>query len=208
MNNIKFPSQLLENAIDHFSQLPGIGRKTAFRLVFFLMRKSEEQVYAFTEALLRLKKDSKYCKICNSISDTEVCSICSDSSRDPSIVCVVETVKEVISIETTGQFNGLYHVLGGLISPIDGVGPSDLSIEMLENRIAQNKIKELVLALSPTPEGDTTAFYLFRKLEKYGITFTTIARGIPIGDEIEYTDTITLGNSITHRVPFNYQNKL
>ncbi|MCX7987192.1 MAG: recombination mediator RecR [Bacteroidales bacterium] len=204
MTNHSYPSKLLEEAVEQFSRLPGIGRKTAFRLVFHLLRRPVDEVDSFSHAIVQLRKNVKYCKQCNSISDDEICMVCADHSRDQSVVCVVESIKEVISIEATGQFSGVYHVLGGLISPIDGVGPSDLSIELLESRLSSGTIKELILALSPTPEGDTTAFYLFRKFEKYSLTFTTIARGIPIGDEIEYTDSLTLGKSILHRVPFGY----
>lgn len=204
MNTFTYPSRLLEEAVEQFAKLPGIGQKTAFRLVFHLLRRPVGEVEAFSQAIERLRKEVKYCHRCNSITDTELCPICTDRTRDNSVVCIVESIKEVISIEATGQYRGLYHVLGGVISPIDGIGPSDLSIDLLERRLAEGGIRELVLALSPTPEGDTTAFYIFRKFEKYGPSFTTIARGIPIGDEIEYTDTLTLGKSIAHRVPFGY----
>lgn len=202
MSTFSYPSRLLEDAVEQFAKLPGIGQKTAFRLVFHLLRRPVAEVEAFSQSIERLRKEVKYCQRCNSISDTEVCYVCSDSSRDNTVICVVESIKEVISIEATGQYRGLYHVLGGVISPIDGIGPSDLSLDLLERRLVQGGIRELILALSPTPEGDTTAFYIYRKFEKFGIIFTTIARGIPIGDEIEYTDTLTLGKSITHRVPF------
>jgi len=204
MSSFSYPSRLLEEAVDQFAKLPGIGQKTAFRLVFYLLRQPVGEVEAFSQAIDRLRKEVKYCQRCNSISDTELCSVCSDHTRDTSVVCVVESIKEVISIEATGQYRGLYHVLGGVISPIDGIGPSDLSIDLLERRLSEGGIRELILALSPTPEGDTTAFYVFRKFEKLGLNFTTIARGIPIGDEIEYTDTLTLGKSIVHRIPFGY----
>ncbi len=204
MSYQSYPSQLLEEAVEQFAKLPGIGRKTAFRLVLHLLRRPAEEVKIFTGAIDRLIQEVKYCKICNNISDTEVCPICSDNRRLKHVICVVESVKDVISIENTGQYNGLYHVLGGIISPIDGIGPSDLNIDNLEKRIENGNIQELIMALSPTAEGDTTSFYIYRKFEKYNITFTTIAKGIAIGDELEYADVVTLGRSIVNRIPFGH----
>jgi recombination protein RecR len=203
-----YPSQLLEEAVDQFAKLPGIGQKTAFRLVLYLLRQPEEDVLAFSNAIIHLRSEIKYCRYCNNLSDSDECQICKDKTRDRSTVCVVESVKDVISIEATGQYHGIYHVLGGVISPIDGIGPSDLKIDNLESRIAEGEVRELILALSPTAEGDTTAFYIYRKFEKFKISITTIARGVPIGDELEYTDSITLGKSIINRIPFGINNSM
>jgi len=195
-------SSLLENAVQEFSKLPGIGRKTALRLVLHLLKKEKHEVEAFGNALIQLRREIVYCKVCHNISDTEVCHICSNTSRDNSIICVVESIKDVLSIENTQQFRGLYHVLGGVISPMDGVGPADLQIESLINRVQSGDVNEVILALSTTMEGDTTNFFLFRKLTVIDIKITTIARGISIGDELEYTDEVTLGRSILNRVEF------
>ncbi|HEY9543883.1 recombination mediator RecR [Prevotella sp.] len=198
----KYPSALLEKAVSEFAKLPGVGRKTALRLVLFMLKRSENEVDAFSEAILRVKQDIKYCKVCHNISDTDVCPICGDKRRDGSVVCVVENVQDVMAIENTQQFRGLYHVLGGVISPMDGVGPGDLEIDSLVDRVAEGQIKEVILALSSTMEGDTTSFYISRKLSSFGIKMSAIARGISVGNELEYTDEVTLGRSILNRTPF------
>ncbi|HMM17128.1 MAG: recombination mediator RecR [Petrimonas sp.] len=206
--NSQYPSTLLENAVNEFAKLPGIGRKTALRLVLHLLRQEDSQVEGFAQALVTLKQEVKYCCSCHNISDNEVCGICSDKSRDASTLCVVENIREVMAIENTTQFNGLYHVLGGIISPIDGIGPSDLQITGLEERVKQGGVKEVILALSATMEGDTTNFYIFRKLHPYDVKVSIIARGVAVGDEIEYADEITLGRSILNRTPFDESYKL
>jgi len=202
MSFSEFPSSLLENAVNEFASLPGIGRKTAFRLVMYLLRKDSEEVKRFGETILRLREEIHYCKICNNISDTEICNICSDARRDKSTICVVENIQDVMAIENTRQFKGLYHVLGGIISPIDGIGPSDLKIDTLEEKVKTGDVKEIILALSTTMEGDTTNFYLYKRLGKYKIEITTLARGVAIGDELEYTDEITLGRALNNRNPY------
>ncbi|MGC3977568.1 MAG: recombination mediator RecR [Paludibacteraceae bacterium] len=202
MSQQQFSSSLLENAVNEFAKLPGIGRKTALRLVLHLLKQSENDVEVFGNAFIQLRKEIVYCKVCHNISDTEVCQICSNPSRDTATVCVVENIKDVISIENTQQYRGLYHVLGGIISPMDGVGPNDLEIESLVKRVAEEGVKEVILALSTTMEGDTTNFYIFRKLSTLDVKITTIARGIAIGDELEYADEITLGRSILNRIEF------
>ncbi|MBP1616197.1 MAG: recombination protein RecR [Bacteroidetes bacterium] len=201
--NIQYPSVLLENAVNEFSKLPGIGRKTALRLVLHLLRQETSDVEQFSSAMTILRKEVKHCRVCHNISDHDVCPICSDPRRDETTVCIVENVKEVMVIENTAQFKGLYHVLGGIISPIEGIGPSDLEIESLVSRVAEGKVKEVIFALSTTMEGDTTNFYIYKKLKPYNIKVSMIARGISIGDEIEYADEITLGRSIVNRMPFN-----
>ena len=206
--NSQYPSVLLESAVNEFAKLPGIGRKTALRLVLHLLRQEDSQVEGFARALVTLKQEVKYCRSCHNISDNEVCGICSDKSRDASTLCVVENIREVMAIENTAQFKGLYHVLGGIISPIDGVGPSDLQIAGLEERVKQGGVKEVILALSATMEGDTTNFYIFRKLHPYNVKVSIIARGVAVGDEIEYADEITLGRSILNRTPFDESYKL
>jgi len=193
---------LLENAVNEFAKLPGIGRKTALRLVLHLLKQSEHEVEVFGNSFIQLRKEIIYCKVCHNISDTEVCRICGNPSRDHETVCVVENIKDVMTIENTQQFRGLYHVLGGIISPMDGIGPSDLEIESLILRATNEGIKEVILALSTTMEGDTTNFYIFRKLAPLNVKITTIARGIAIGDELEYADEVTLGRSILNRVEF------
>lgn len=198
----QYPSQLLECAVEAFSQLPGVGRKTALRLVLHLLRQSTEDVDSFADAVIRVKHDVKYCKVCHNISDNEVCSICSDPRRDASVVCVVENIQDVMAIENTQQFHGLYHVLGGIISPMDGIGPHDLEIESLVERVEEGTVKEIILALASTMEGDTTNFYISRKLKDTGVKLSVIARGISVGDELEYTDEVTLGRSILNRTPF------
>ena len=198
----QYPSQLLERAVEAFSQLPGVGRKTALRLVLHLLRQPADEVDGFAEAIVRVKHDVKYCKVCHNISDSDVCSICSDSRRDASLVCVVENIQDVMAIENTQQFHGLYHVLGGFISPMDGVGPHDLEIDSLVKRVDEGGVKEVILALASTMEGDTTNFYLSRKLKGKNVKLSVIARGISVGDELEYTDEVTLGRSILNRTPF------
>lgn len=195
-------SNLLDNAVKEFSKLPGIGPKTSLRLVLHLLRRSREEVEQFGNAFIRLRNDIKYCKVCHNISDTDICTICADERRDGSSICVVEYIKDVISIENTQQFKGLYHVLGGVISPMDGVGPSDLAIDELMARMEAGDVKEVILALSPTMEGDTTNFYLYKKLSKFNVEITTLARGVAIGDELEYADEVTLGRSIVNRTPY------
>lgn len=201
--NQKYPSLLLENAVNEFAKLPGVGRKTALRLILHLLRQDKTVVDNFTDALSTLKHNIKYCKLCRNICDEEICPICSDKSRDTSIICVVENIKEIMAIENTMQYRGIYHVLGGIISPIDGIGPADLEIESLIERVSLGNVKEVILALSTTMEGDTTNFYIFKKLSSYNVNVSIIARGISIGDEIEYADEVTLGRSILNRTPFN-----
>jgi recombination protein RecR len=198
----EFPSRLLENAVNEFASLPGVGRKTAFRLVMNLLKRDSEEVKRFGESIIRLHSEIHYCKVCNNISDTEICSICNDEKRDRSVICVVESIQDVMAIENTRQFKGLYHVLGGIISPVDGVGPSDLKIDSLEKKIKEGGINEIILALSTTMEGDTTNYYLYKKLSRYNPVITTLARGVAIGDELEYTDEITLGRAINNRNPY------
>lgn len=198
----EYPSALFERAVGEFSKLPGIGRKTATRLVLHMLRQPVGDVDNFAEAMTRLKKEVKYCKHCYGISDTEVCPICANPLRDHSTVCVVENIQDIMAVENTMQFKGVYHVLGGVISPMDGISPSDLQIESLVKRVAEGGIKEIILALSPTMEGDTTNFYIFRKLAPYDVRLSVIARGISVGDELEYTDEVTLGRSIVNRTPF------
>lgn len=205
MTSRSFPSKLLEDAINEFASLPGIGRKTAFRLVMHLLRRDKDEVKRFGETITRLREDVCYCKICHGISDTPVCDICSDNSRDRSTICVIENVQDVMAVENTRQFRGLYHVLGGVISPVDGIGPSDLSIAKLEERVREGGIKEVILALSTTMEGDTTNFYLYKRLSQFDIEITALARGVAIGDVLEYTDEITLGQSIINRRRFSVQ---
>lgn len=204
MNN--YPSILLANAVDQFASLPGVGRKTALRLVLHLLRQSDKDVDAFASALTSLKRDVHYCRLCHNVSDLEVCPICQSHSRDKHTLCVVENVQDVMSIENTGQYNGLYHVLGGIISPMDGVGPSDLEIDSLVARIQPEGISEVILALPTTMEGDTTNFYIYRRLQNTNsptpLRISQIARGVAIGNELEYTDEITLGRSIINRIDF------
>ena len=198
----QYSSQLLERAVESFSQLPGVGRKTALRLVLHLLRQPLEDVDSFTDAVTRVRHDVKYCKVCHNISDTDICSICSDPRRDGSVVCVVENIQDVMAIENTQQYHGLYHVLGGIISPMDGIGPHDLSIDSRVERVDTGEVKEVILALASTMEGDTTNFYISRKLKDKDVKLSIIARGISVGDELEYTDEVTLGRSILNRTPF------
>lgn len=198
----QFPSLLLDRAVGEFAKLPGIGRKTALRLVLHLLKQSTEDVEAFADALTTLKHDVKYCSVCHNISDTDICPICSDHRRDSSQICVVENIRDVMAIENTMQYHGLYHVLGGLISPLDGVGPSDIEIASLVERVAAGGVTEVILALSPTLEGDTTNFFISKKLRQYHVNITVIARGISVGNELEYADEVTLGRSILKRTPY------
>ncbi len=197
-----YPSKLLEAAISEFAGLPGIGRKTALRLVLHLLKQDKSDVERFAGSILRLRKEVRHCRVCHNISDSELCTICSDQKRDHGTICVVENIRDVMSIENTRQFSGVYHVLGGIISPMDGTGPGDLNIESLVEKVSQGGIEEVVLALSTTMEGDTTNFYIYRKLNEYPVTISTIARGVAIGDELEYADEITLGRSIVNRTLF------
>lgn len=199
----KYPSVLLENAVNELASLPGVGRKTALRLALYMLRRDVSYTESFASALVALRKEVKYCRVCHNICDEEVCSICADSRRDHALVCIVENIKEVMAIENTGQFRGVYHVLGGIISPMDGVGPGDLQIDSLIQRVAWGEVKEVVLALSTTMEGDTTNFFIYRKLSGHDVKVSVIARGVSIGDEIEYADEITLGRSIVNRTSFN-----
>ena len=199
----QYPSRLLERAVQEFSQLPGIGRKTALRLVLHLLHQDADDVFQFTDAISRMKEEVKFCKVCHNISDQDVCPICSNDRRDSSTICVVENIQDVMAVENTQQFTGLYHVLGGLISPMDGIGPADLEIESLVSRVSEGHVKEVILALSSTMEGDTTNFYIFRKLAPYDVKISIIARGIAVGNELEYTDEVTLGRSILNRTPFD-----
>ena len=198
----QYPSQLLERAVSEFAKLPGIGRKTALRLVLWMLRQDHADVEQFADAVSRLKNEVKYCHVCHNISDSDTCPICSDPRRDASTVCVVENIQDVMAIENTMQFHGLYHVLGGIISPMDGIGPSDIEIESLVKRVADGGIKEVILALSPTMEGDTTNFYIYRKLAGFDVKISVIARGVAVGNELEYTDEVTLGRSIANRTLF------
>ena len=199
----KYPSQLLEKAVQEFSKLPGVGRKTALRLVLHLLRQDTDDVQQFADTIARMKQEVKHCRICHNISDSDVCPICSDARRDETTVCVVENIQDVMAVENTQQYNGLYHVLGGVISPMDGIGPADLEIDSLVDRVRTGDIKEVILALSSTMEGDTTNFYIFRKLAPFtDVRISIIARGISVGDELEYTDEVTLGRSILNRTPF------
>ena len=203
----QYPSQLLEKAVAEFSKLPGIGRKTALRLVLWMLRQEESDVVQFAEAVSQLKREVKYCHTCHNISDTDTCPICADTRRDATTVCVVESVQDVMAIENTQQFHGRYHVLGGIISPMDGIGPGDIEIDSLVKRVAEGDIQEVILALSPTMEGDTTNFYIYRKLAGYDVKISVIARGVAVGNELEYTDEVTLGRSIMNRTLFEDKDK-
>lgn len=200
--NQEYPSALLERAVNEFGKLPGIGRKTATRLVLHILRRKEEEVAAFADAIIRLKREVKYCKVCHSISDSDICPICANPQRDHGTICVVENIQDVMAVENTMQYRGIYHVLGGVISPMDGISPSDLNIDTLVDRVASGDVGEIILALSSTMEGDTTNFYIYRKLMQYDVKLSVIARGISVGDELEYADEITLGRSIVNRTPF------
>ncbi|MEC3907305.1 recombination mediator RecR [Tamlana sp. 2201CG12-4] len=199
---MEFSSKLLERAVYEMSQLPGIGKRTALRLVLHMLKQPKDQTVALVEALQSMRQDVKFCKSCHNISDVELCEICSNPNRNEDIICVVEDIRDVMAIENTSSFKGLYHVLGGKISPIDGIGPHDLNIESLVGKVKEGKVKELIFALSSTMEGDTTNFYIYKKIQGFKILTSTIARGVSVGDELEYADEITLGRSIINRIPF------
>jgi len=201
MNQL-YSSKLLENVVNEFSKLPGIGRKTALRMALHLLKQDTESVTLFSDALIRLKSEVMYCRECHNLSDTELCEICSNRDRDHSIVCVVESIRDVMSIENTLQYQGVYHVLGGVISPMEGIGPADLTVESLERKVASGIVSEVVLALSATMEGDTTNFYIYRKIQNDAVIVSTLARGLSVGDELEYADQVTLGRSIVNRMLF------
>ncbi|MFB0904040.1 MAG: recombination mediator RecR [Nonlabens sp.] len=203
---MNFSSKILEEAVDQVSQLPGIGKRTALRLVLHLMRQPEQNTDALSQALLRMRHDLNFCKDCHNVSDVEICEICASHNRDKTIVCVVEDIRDVMAIENTSQYRGLYHVLGGKISPMDGIGPQDLKVRSLVDRVKNDGVSEIIFALSPTIEGDTTNFYIFKQLDGLEVSTSTIARGISVGDELEFADEVTLGRSILHRVP--YENSL
>ncbi len=199
---MEFSSKLLEKAVSEMAQLPGIGKRTALRLVLHLLKQPTEQTQFLSQALVAMREEIKFCKSCHNISDSEVCEICANTSRDHAVICVVEDVRDVMAIENTNQFRGIYHVLGGKISPIDGVGPSQLNISSLVEKVKQREIKEIIFALSSTMEGDTTNFYIFKQIKDFNVKTSTIARGIAVGDELEYADEVTLGRSILQRIPF------
>jgi recombination protein RecR len=199
---MEFSSKLLERAVNEMAQLPGIGKRTALRLVLHLLKQPVEQTQFLTQALTAMREEIKFCKSCHNISDVEVCEICSNPSRNHKIICVVEDVRDVMAIENTNQFKGIYHVLGGKISPIDGIGPSQLTISSLVEKVRSGQVEELIFALSSTMEGDTTNFYIFKQVKDFEVKISAIARGIAVGDELEYADEVTLGRSILHRIPF------
>ncbi len=205
---MEFSSKLLERAVNEMSQLPGIGKRTALRLILHMLRQPKEQTMMLSEALQAMRNEVKFCKSCHNISDQDLCEICASPNRNESIICVVEDIKDVMAIENTSSFKGLYHVLGGKISPMDGIGPHDLNIESLVSKVKEGHVKELIFALSSTMEGDTTNFYIFKQIQEYQIFTSTIARGISVGDELEYADEITLGRSIVNRIPFENSLKL
>lgn len=198
-----YPSKLLEQAVNELSRLPGIGRKTALRMALHLLRQNQADVEALGHSVIKLRTDIIYCRICRNISDGEVCPVCSDPARDRRIICVVEDIRDVMALENTNQFRGVYHVLGGIISPMEGIGPNDLAIEPLVERVRDSGAVEVILALPTTMEGDTTNFYIARKIQPFDVTITTLARGVSIGDELEYTDEVTLGRSIVNRTPYD-----
>ncbi|MCK4677853.1 MAG: recombination protein RecR [Bacteroidales bacterium] len=202
-----YSSKLLENAVNELAKLPGIGRKTALRLALHLLKEDIEQVEAFSRAITKMRNEVRFCQECHNISDLDICEICSNLKRKKSIICVVEDIRDVMAIENTGQYHGVYHILGGVISPMDGIGPADINIITLENKVAKQEVEEIILALPTTIEGDTTNFYLFKKLKNYNINISIIARGVAIGDELEYTDEITLGRSILNRMPYEHSLK-
>lgn len=201
--NQPYPSQLLEKAVGELSKLPGVGRKTALRLALHLLRQSTNEVETFASSVVNLRQNINYCTCCHNISDTPLCSICSNPHRNKALVCVVENIQDVMAVENTQQFKGLYHVLGGVISPMDGIGPSDLEIQSLVDKVAKGEVEEVIFALGSTMEGDTTSFYISRKLMPLGVKMSVIARGISVGNELEYTDEVTLGRSIINRTPFD-----
>lgn len=202
-----YPSRLIEETVNHFAKLPGIGRKTALRLVLHILKQPEEEIQMFGESLINVRKETTYCKSCHNISDNDTCNICADRSRDHSIICVVQDIRDVMAIENTMQYRGVYHVLGGVISPLNGVNPHDLNIDSLVDKVLIGNIREIVFALSATMEGDTTNFYIYKKLKDFDIHVSSIARGVAIGNEIEYTDEVTLGRSIINRTPYSTFNK-
>ncbi|MEI6815434.1 MAG: recombination mediator RecR [Bacteroidota bacterium] len=199
-------NRLIEDAVNEFGRLPGIGKKTALRFVLYLLKQKPEDVEGFSNAFIRLRNNIKYCENCNNITDNELCEICTSSKRDHSIVCVVEDIRDVFAIENTNQYAGVYHVLGGIINPMEGIGPKDIKVDSLIERVENGDIKEVIMALSATMEGDTTVFYIFKRLKDFDIKFTTISRGVSVGDDLEYADEVTLGRSILHRIP--YENSL
>ena len=203
---MNFSSKHIENVINQFSKLPGVGRKTATRYVLHVLKQDAKEIEAFVNAIINLRNELKYCSVCHNISEKEICNICSNHNRDKNILCVVEDIRDVMAIESTQQYRGTYHVLGGIISPMDGIGPNDLNIDSLIKRISSSEIKEVIMALSTTMEGDTTNFYVYKRLKEFNVTVSTIARGISIGNELEYADEITLGRSIANRIP--YENML
>jgi recombination protein RecR len=207
MGEENYPSKLLKDAVDELSKLPGIGRKTALRLALHLLKDDENSVTSFGQSIIKMRKEITYCKVCHNISDEETCTVCSSPKRDKSLICVVESTRDVMAIESTQQYKGVYHVLGGIISPMDGVGPSDLNIKSLEERITNIDIKEVILALSTTMEGDTTNFYIYKKLRNHNIKLSTLSRGVAIGDELEYADEVTLGRSLINRTNFEPDNQ-
>lgn len=199
---MKFPSKLIEDAVGEFSKLPGIGQKTALRLVLHLLNQSPDKADRLGEAVMRMRQNIVYCRKCHNVGDTELCGICSNPRRDETLVCVVENLRDVIAVENTNQFNGMYHVLGNVISPVDGIGPEDIRVDTLVERVKADHVREVIMALSPTIEGDTTIFYITRQLQPYGVRVTTIARGIAFGGELEYADELTLARSIANRLPY------
>ncbi len=203
---MNFSSKLIEQAVEAFASLPGIGRKTALRLTLHLVGKEAENTEQFTEAILNMRRNIQHCSICHNLSDEAICNVCADKRRDRSLVCVVESIRDVMAIEDTAQFRGLYHVLGGLINPLEGIGPGELAIDSLLQRVSEGEIKEIILAISPTIEGDTTMFYITKKLKDTGVSVSSIARGVSFGGELEYADEVTLGRSIVARVPYRLSN--
>ncbi len=203
----EYSSKLLENAVNELSRLPGIGKRTALRLALHLLKEEEFNVERLAESLTSMRKEIKFCKRCNNISDNDICEICANPKRDENTVCIVEDTRDVLAIENTAQFNGLYHVLGGIINPIEGIGPNDLSISMLMKRFVDEEIREVIFALPATVEGDTTSYYLYKLIKNFDVKVTTIARGVAVGNDLEYTDEITLGRSIINRMPFENGNK-
>jgi recombination protein RecR len=201
---VKIPSKYIENAVEQLSSLPGIGKRTALRLVLQLMNRSELEIRQFSDAFIDMKLNVVHCLSCGNVSDSKICAICADEKRDHATICVVEDIRDVLAIEATQTYKGIYHVLGGIISPMDGVGPMDLNIQPLIDKARENKIKEVIFALSPTMEGDTTNFYLFKKIKEFEIEVTTLSRGVSVGSELQYADELTLGRSLINRQPFNY----
>ena len=206
MNREHLSSVLLANVVDELAGLPGVGRKSALRFALHLLRQPKENVKKFGESVIKMRSDIQYCSICNMISDVPICPICSDKGRDNTLICVVESIRDVMSIENTGEFNGLYHVLGGIISPIDGISPADLAIDSLIERVKNGNVEEVIFAISTTMEGETTSYYIYKKINRYAIKVSNIARGIGLGDELEYTDNLTLGRSIINRQIFDPEN--